>query len=238
MTGSRWPLRRRAAPAAAIAVAATALALAWLVAGGGPGVSLLAGPFPRSVEVAAAGCWALSLARRGRRWWRVTLPALTGVAVLVVAATAATLRWTGTVNDHYPPSFALWFGAVVLAVLVCTVRLRERRNGARRRIGTAAAVLAVPLSAATAVTAAGDLHPFMVRSDDQFPAAPGRRLRTGHLVMNRPVVGIGALSTDFGEWLVGADGGVFSYGAARFYGSAATTPQPSPVVAIAPLLEE
>jgi hypothetical protein len=52
------------------------------------------------------------------------------------------------------------------------------------------------------------------------------------------VVGIGALSTDTGWWLAGADGGVFSSGDARFFGSAATTPLGAPVVGIAPLLEE
>lgn len=34
-----------------------------------------------------------------------------------------------------------------------------------------------------------------------------------------PIVGIAALPTSRGYWLVGADGGVFSFGAAKFYGS-------------------
>ncbi len=56
--------------------------------------------------------------------------------------------------------------------------------------------------------------------------------------MNHAVVGIGALSTDMGWWLAGADGGVFSFGDARFFGSAAGQPLADPVVAIAPMLEE
>jgi hypothetical protein len=109
------------------------------------------------------------------------------------------------------------------------------------------------------VTAAGELRPLMIRGDDNaFPgpgpgsgfrrgagsptgAGPGRRFGFGAgppPVMNRPVVGVGAMSTDSGGWLVGADGGVFSFGQARFFGSAATAARSASVVAIAPLLEE
>lgn len=40
------------------------------------------------------------------------------------------------------------------------------------------------------------------------------------MTLNEPIVGMGADPHGNGYWLVGADGGVFSYGEAPFYGSA------------------
>ena len=149
MSAGRRRRLRRVVAAAAAGVAGRALV--WVAAGRGPGVSLLGGPFPRGVEIAAAGCWAAALGRGDRRWWRVTLPVLVGVTVAVVGLTAGLLHWTGTVNDHYPPSFALWVGSVILAGLACPVRLRQRRDAARTTaVAAAVAVLAVPLSGAAA----------------------------------------------------------------------------------------
>jgi poly-gamma-glutamate synthesis protein (capsule biosynthesis protein) len=46
-------------------------------------------------------------------------------------------------------------------------------------------------------------------------------------------VGIAVTSDDGGYWVVGPDGGVFSFGDARFFGSAATIPLNQPVVGMA-----
>ena len=48
-----------------------------------------------------------------------------------------------------------------------------------------------------------------------------RLLRLGRgLTLNAPIVGMAATPDGGGYWLVAADGGIFSYGDARFYGSA------------------
>jgi S-formylglutathione hydrolase FrmB len=141
-------LRRLAWWSAPIAV--VALGLTWTFDGRGPGVSLLGGAFPRLVEGAAAVAWLAAVARPGRRWWRLTLPALLGITAVLIGGTALALHWTSTVNDHYPPSFAVWVGAVVLAALVCPFRLRERGGGRRHRATGLVAVMAVPLTAASA----------------------------------------------------------------------------------------
>ena len=42
--------------------------------------------------------------------------------------------------------------------------------------------------------------------------------------LNAPVVGVAATPDDNGYWLVGADGGVFAFGDAAYYGSMGGTP--------------
>jgi hypothetical protein len=51
--------------------------------------------------------------------------------------------------------------------------------------------------------------------------------------LNRPIVGMAATPDGGGYWLVASDGGIFSFGDARFYGSAGFSPIPAPVVGIA-----
>ncbi len=48
-----------------------------------------------------------------------------------------------------------------------------------------------------------------------------------------PVVGITATPDGAGYWMVGADGGVFAFGDARFFGSMASTPIAAPITGIA-----
>ena len=38
-------------------------------------------------------------------------------------------------------------------------------------------------------------------------------------MLNQPIVGMSATPSEFGYWLVAADGGVFSFGDASYYGS-------------------
>jgi hypothetical protein len=45
----------------------------------------------------------------------------------------------------------------------------------------------------------------------------------GHKDLNKHVVGIAAAPDGHGYWLVAADGGVFNFGTARFYGSLGRT---------------
>jgi hypothetical protein len=51
--------------------------------------------------------------------------------------------------------------------------------------------------------------------------------------LNSPVVSMAATPTGSGYWLAGADGGVFSFGGARFYGSLGGIHLNSPVVSMA-----
>ena len=52
-------------------------------------------------------------------------------------------------------------------------------------------------------------------------------------MLNAPVVGIARNPRTFGYWLVGADGGIFAFGNANFYGSMGGQPLNQPVVGIA-----
>ena len=44
---------------------------------------------------------------------------------------------------------------------------------------------------------------------------------TGNIALNSPVVGMASAAGGNGYWLVASDGGLFSFGDARFFGSAA-----------------
>jgi len=52
------------------------------------------------------------------------------------------------------------------------------------------------------------------------------------LRLAQPIVGMTATPDGSGYWFVARDGGIFSYGSARFFGSGAGT-SPTPVVGIA-----
>src|SRR5207248_1807110 len=53
------------------------------------------------------------------------------------------------------------------------------------------------------------------------PAAGATYLGSAaHLSLHNPIVSIAATPTGNGYWLVAADGGIFTFGSARFYGSA------------------
>lgn len=53
------------------------------------------------------------------------------------------------------------------------------------------------------------------------------------LPLNAPIVGMAALPDGQGYWLVGADGGVFSFGLAQFYGSTGGLKLNAPIVGMA-----
>jgi Transglycosylase-like domain len=54
------------------------------------------------------------------------------------------------------------------------------------------------------------------------------------VVLNAPVVSIAPVPTADGYWEVASDGGVFTFGTARFYGSAGATTLNRPIVALQP----
>ena len=94
--------------------------------------------------LAVAGIVVVAL-RPGRRWWSVTLPVVAAASGAAVAALAWLLGHTGTVKDHYPPSFGLWIGGFLLAVGMAIGGWRSA-GGWRRPVSIAT----IPLTAASA----------------------------------------------------------------------------------------
>jgi hypothetical protein len=78
---------------------------------------------------------------------------------------------------------------------------------------------AAPASAASAVSVHG------------FGGA--RALGAPATALNAPLVGIASNASGTGYWLLAQDGGIFSYGSAKFYGSTGARPLNQPVVGIA-----
>jgi len=55
----------------------------------------------------------------------------------------------------------------------------------------------------------------------------------GGIPLNKPVVGMAATSTGGGYWEVASDGGIFSFGSAKFEGSMGGTVLNKPMVGMA-----
>src|SRR4051812_49072356 len=55
--------------------------------------------------------------------------------------------------------------------------------------------------------------------------------------LNGPIVGAATTADGAGYWLVGSDGGVFTFGDAAFYGSTGSMQLNKPVVAIVPTVD-
>jgi hypothetical protein len=51
--------------------------------------------------------------------------------------------------------------------------------------------------------------------------------------LNKPIVGMASTPTGRGYWFVASDGGLFSFGDTRFFGSLGSRPLPAPVVGLA-----
>jgi hypothetical protein len=58
--------------------------------------------------------------------------------------------------------------------------------------------------------------------------------RAPALSLNAPIVGMASTGNDLGYWLVAADGGIFSYGDAQFYGSTGSIRLNKPIVGMTP----
>jgi S-formylglutathione hydrolase FrmB len=137
----RWR-RLLAAWAAPAGVVAVVVALASLAAAGLlDAVPLLDIRSAIAVEAVGGVLLALSWWSRDRRWWQWRLPIVVFAAATLTAATAATLRLTGTVTDPYPPTFGVWVGLALAALIGAPFTLR--RPGQIRR---AVALAAVPLT--------------------------------------------------------------------------------------------
>jgi enterochelin esterase-like enzyme len=108
------------------------------------GVSLIHGWVVNAVPALAVAAVVVTVARRGRRWWAATVPVVVSLAGAAVTAAAWYLHHRGIVRDHYPKSFLVWTGEVLVAAAVAIVGWPDARWW--RRI---VAVAAVPLTAAS-----------------------------------------------------------------------------------------
>ena len=95
-----------------------------------------------------------------------------------------------------------------------------------------------PQGSYRAVTSTGTVYTFPpqsahVQTVPNEAAASGQSAAGSALVLNRPVVGMAPTPDGEGYWLVAADGGVFSYGDAAFYGSEGAVPLNESIVGIA-----
>jgi hypothetical protein len=96
-------------------------------------------------------------------------------------------------------------------------------------VAAAVAFSAVPSAAAASVRGAPDDG---TRSDVYaFGSAP--YLGANHSALAQDIVGMAATRTGRGYWLVAADGGVFTFGDARFFGSTGALHLDAPVVGMA-----
>ena len=58
------------------------------------------------------------------------------------------------------------------------------------------------------------------------------------VVLNAPIAGVAPTPTADGYWEVGSDGGVFTFGDARFYGSASALHLNRPIVGLQPTRDD
>src|SRR3954471_5979663 len=105
--------------------------------------------------------------------------------------------------------------------------MRIRRLLASTLVAAAVPVLGTVLSDAPAGATGTYPVPIVVG----LGTAPQPRELSGTL--NKPVVGMASDPTGSGFWLVATDGGVFSFGAARFYGSTGAMHLWQPIVSMA-----
>jgi hypothetical protein len=90
----------------------------------------------------------------------------------------------------------------------------------------------VALSGAAVVAAGSGAN---VGAEDNYVRTCLQGLGERHIAhLNAPLVDIALTGTGHGCWLVGADGGVFSFGDAHYYGSASALGLVSPVVGLEP----
>lgn len=112
--------------------------------------------------------------------------------------------------------------------------MREKAVGCRtrRRWVTVSAMIACVVLGTAGAASAAPVGPIV--SFGPGAVAYGAPIGTG---LSAPVAGMASTPDDHGYWLVGADGGVFTFGDARYYGSQAGRGVVTPFVAIAPTVD-
>src|SRR5271166_1401000 len=120
----------------------------------------------------------------------------------------------------------------------CTDRRpRDQRSstppGSRRALR--AAVALAGLCAGLSVGAAGGV--WGAPATDALRASIGAPACFGSMAghpLSKPVVGVAATPSDQGYWLVASDGGIFTFGDAKFFGSTGAIALNKPIVGMAP----
>ena len=112
------------------------------------------------------------------------------------------------------------------------IGLLRRRTA---RIASAAILVgaAGSLALASSGPAAGSTPKVVGSTADTYNAARQAGILNGPLTLNKPIVGMASTPDGKGYWLVAADGGIFSFGDATFYGSMGGTRLNQPIVGMA-----
>ncbi len=116
---------------------------------------------------------------------------------------------------------------------------RQRVSIARRLTARNAASLAsisLLLSVASFAgvsTPASATHSIVGNTTDSVPAPKEAGIISGPMALNRPIVGMASTPDGKGYWLVAADGGIFTFGDAAFYGSTGGMTLNRPIVGMA-----
>ena len=113
-------------------------------------VSLISGPVPSGLTVTAFACLALSLVRRGVRWW-VGVVALAVAAVAVVVTSARIVDVTHRVDNGFPWSFFAWTALPLFAL--GTAIAGWRRAAVWRRCACVASVVLMAAFGADTINA-------------------------------------------------------------------------------------
>ena len=92
-----------------------------LAAGDPPDVSLLQGWLPTTVQVLALLLAVVMVARPGRKWWLVWVPAATAVGVAVACGSRWYSNSQGMSGAPLPWILWVWFGLASAAVVVAAV---------------------------------------------------------------------------------------------------------------------
>ena len=162
-------------------------------------LSLLHGVVFRGVLGLALAGLVVTIVRRNRHWWSVIMPGLLAASAAPAAGLAWYLRHSGTVKDHYPPSFGLWGGASLLALGAAVAGWRSAGNWRR-----AVAVATVPLTVASAFLLINSHYGYWPTVGDLLGRPLTHHINRQELTSllagrNRPIIHRGARPTVGGE---------------------------------------
>ncbi|WP_433612127.1 alpha/beta hydrolase [Prescottella agglutinans] len=134
-----------------------------------PGISLLGGWLPLTVEIVTVAVLVIVLWRRSRRWWLSWVP----VAVALGVAVAATARWLvnhqGLASDATPLPLWLWSALFVASVAIAVLGWRGTRWWRR-----ALSILLVPLTFACVALTLNEWVGYYPSVQVAWAAATGR----------------------------------------------------------------
>jgi hypothetical protein len=135
------------------------------------------------------------------------------------------LRWT---RRCYLALVVTLVGGFLVALVASTATSDTSGAvpSAARQYGGGRLLAADPSGGYWTATPSGDVEPHANALQLGSPSSSGDRL-------NQPIVGMTGTASGGGYWLVASDGGIFSYGDARFFGSTGSVRLNQPIVGMA-----